>query len=440
MYSHACNLRCQIQQQAADIASHFGDSGAFWHNIAVDDLDGTPDPCINIQESHARSRIFQCLRRRHWKCHACSSSDACRLSSYAVLAVTSKGVTPYQGELQRLPMIAGFVPGHWCKLKLVPCWFSTCINLGLESWFSAVCRYLTETGSEHSSARDIRRTCQTRSMPISYACTCCTANQGCKQKCKNHKKVFSKHRSKMEQPVHRRHGTLPSCRGSAPPNRCTVYPQRIGCRIILKSCRAHSLRYIMWHRYQRIPVGQASHDGCKPRFIVKTNSRPVPFFSCPFTTANVAIAILAPPWKPYTSMRRLGEASKPGPTQMQTYRIAITNPTAIFSKVSTYIELKQDHKLDLITASETSATKVAQQTFQALTRSSFRNIQWSVPVQDHKAKTDGTASKRGKASGVACLTGQRLRKAMQTVPEEMASTSRILHVVTHTWVLLRCNL
>ena len=286
-------MRGQIQQQSADIAGHFGDNGTIWHNIAVDDLDGTPDPCINIQESHTRSRIFQCLRRRHWKLHACSSSDACRLWSYAVLAVTLKG------ELQYLPMIARFGPGHWCKLKLVPCWFSTCINLGLENLFSAVCRlrYLKVTGFEHSSARDIRRTCQTRSMPISYACTQCTAHRGCKKKYKNHKKVFSKHRSKMEQPVHRRHGTLPSCWGRAPPKRCTVYHQRMDCRRIPKSCRAHPLRYIRWHRYLGIPVCQASHDVCMPRFLVKNNSRPVPFSSCLFATVHVAIAILAPSWK-----------------------------------------------------------------------------------------------------------------------------------------------
>ena len=139
-------------------------------------------------------------------------------------------------------------------------------------------------------------------------------------------------------------------------------------------------------------------------------------------------AILAPQWRSYTQMQRLGEADNPGPT-IGSFRIAITNPTSIYSKSSTYHELQSEHDLDIITASETSATQLAQTQFSHAIRPTYRRILWSAPVPDHRPKTDGTASKRGKASGLACMTNHRIRHAQGTITPEWEATSRILHVV-----------
>ena len=139
-------------------------------------------------------------------------------------------------------------------------------------------------------------------------------------------------------------------------------------------------------------------------------------------------AILAPSWRSYTCMQRLGEADNPGPAA-EAFRIAITNPTSIYSKSSTYQELQSEHQLDIITASETSATQIAQSSFSNAIRSTYRRTLWSVPVPDHRPKTDGTASKRGKAAGVACMTNHRIRHAQGTLTPEWEATSRILHVV-----------
>lgn len=125
-------------------------------------------------------------------------------------------------------------------------------------------------------------------------------------------------------------------------------------------------------------------------------------------------AILAPTWKSYVQMQRLGEAANPGPTDPDTQRIAITNPTSIYSKAQTYRELQLAHSPDVITASETSATQLAQDSFSRAIRPVYRRMLWSTPVADHRPKTDGTASKRGKAAGVACMTNQRIRMAQGT--------------------------
>jgi len=114
----------------------------------------------------------------------------------------------------------------------------------------------------------------------------------------------------------------------------------------------------------------------------------------------------------------LGEASSPGPSKPETFKFAITNPTSIYSKAQVYKELQVTHGLDVITASETSATQLAQQGFATAMRPAFRKMLWSVPVQDHRPKTDGTASKRGKAAGVACMSSQRIRMALGTLSSE----------------------
>ena len=140
-------------------------------------------------------------------------------------------------------------------------------------------------------------------------------------------------------------------------------------------------------------------------------------------------AILATTWSTYERRQRLGEADNPGPPKCDSFSFAITNPTSIYSKTQVYKELQTLHKLDLITASETSATKLSQQSFAQAMRTTFRRTLWSVPVQDHRPKSDGTASMRGKAAGVACMSSHRMRLAHGTLTSAWEATSRIMHVI-----------
>eukprot|EP00438_Fugacium_kawagutii_P015643 Skav215149 [mRNA] locus=scaffold2462:99819:104580:- [translate_table: standard] len=133
-----------------------------------------------------------------------------------------------------------------------------------------------------------------------------------------------------------------------------------------------------------------------------------------------------PSWYPWYHACAVGEASHPGPA----FNVAITNPTAIFSKVTHYQQLHKKHKLDLIVAAETSATKKAQAIFQAKIASTFRHVHWSMPVGDHFQRSDGAESVRGLASGVALLTHRSSRIAKETVDPQWSATSRILHVIT----------
>lgn len=64
---------------------------------------------------------------------------------------------------------------------------------------------------------------------------------------------------------------------------------------------------------------------------------------------------LLPPWMLGT---RVGEALKPGPT-----RFAIINPTSIISKISQFDVLANQCQIDIVCASETSATSKAQKLF-----------------------------------------------------------------------------
>lgn len=139
-------------------------------------------------------------------------------------------------------------------------------------------------------------------------------------------------------------------------------------------------------------------------------------------------AILAPAWRSHLSATRVGEATNPGPPDTS-LQCAITNPTSIVSKASVYRDLARKFGIQLFAASETSATATAQASFSRRIRRLCPRLLWSQPVPDHRVKTDGTPSMRGKASGVALLTQQKARQAQGTLPHSWIATSRLLHTV-----------
>ena len=122
-----------------------------------------------------------------------------------------------------------------------------------------------------------------------------------------------------------------------------------------------------------------------------------------------------------------GEATNPGPPE--TFRLAITNPTSIYSKEQQYRELRDIHNVHMATASETAATEKAQNIFHRKMTRTYRNIQWSPPVAEKRARTDGEPSLRGQPAGVATLSTFPARTALDTSPTKWQQTSRILHTV-----------
>lgn len=68
---------------------------------------------------------------------------------------------------------------------------------------------------------------------------------------------------------------------------------------------------------------------------------------------------------PFLLVERYGEARHPGPDgDSMHFRVAITNPTSIISKLDVFHEIASHHcRVDLFACAETSATQVAQQTF-----------------------------------------------------------------------------
>ena len=138
-------------------------------------------------------------------------------------------------------------------------------------------------------------------------------------------------------------------------------------------------------------------------------------------------AIVAIAWKTHLEATRVGEAQNPGPNTSLT--CAITNPTSIISKASTYRDLADAHGVQLVMASETSATATGQKSFAKQIRKLYPRVLWSQPFPDHHEKSDGTPSLRGKASGVALMTKLRARFTQGTVPQTWQATSRLLHTI-----------
>lgn len=150
--------------------------------------------------------------------------------------------------------------------------------------------------------------------------------------------------------------------------------------------------------------------------------------ACHGARCFLQVAILAIAWKPPFTATRVGEAKNPGPNSTS-INCAISNPTAIYSKASVYRDIATKHDVHLFVAAETSATTSAQRSFNRQIRKLYSKQLWSQPVPDHREKTDGTPSLRGKASGVALLTSRQARHAQSTIPPVWQATSRILHAI-----------
>ena len=138
---------------------------------------------------------------------------------------------------------------------------------------------------------------------------------------------------------------------------------------------------------------------------------------------NFCVTLL-PPWMLGV---RVGEAQLPGPI-----RFAVINPTAIISKISQLDTLYRKYQVDLVCAAETSATTKAQKLFGQQVRSvcGYKSL-WSTPVACQFDRSDGEVSLRGRASGVAVFSHLPSRHALQTLPEELVASSRLVHTI-HT--------
>ena len=130
----------------------------------------------------------------------------------------------------------------------------------------------------------------------------------------------------------------------------------------------------------------------------------------------------------YLHASRVGEALHPGPPP-PFCTVAITNPTSIVSKPSTYHELITEHSIDIVTAAETAATKLGQKIFAGNVRQWGYRTVWSPPVPEKFARSDGMPSLRGQATGVAAFTHFNIRTVTGTLPEAQVATSRMLHTV-----------
>lgn len=119
------------------------------------------------------------------------------------------------------------------------------------------------------------------------------------------------------------------------------------------------------------------------------------------------------PTTSFLRVTRFGEARHPGPHgDHMNFRVAITNPTSIISKLDVYKEIASACQVDLFACAETSATCVAQQTFTRGIRKMFPYQCWSPPVQDHVLRSDGAPSQRGKAGGTCVFASFPLRPAL----------------------------
>ena len=125
---------------------------------------------------------------------------------------------------------------------------------------------------------------------------------------------------------------------------------------------------------------------------------------------------------------RVGEAQQPGPL-----RFALVNPTSIVSKISQFDTLAHQQSVDIICASETSATLKAQKLFsqQVRTVCGFKSL-WSPPVANQFDRLDGESSLRGRASGVGIFSKIPCRHALQTLDNDILSTARLVHTI-HTY-------
>ena len=142
-------------------------------------------------------------------------------------------------------------------------------------------------------------------------------------------------------------------------------------------------------------------------------------------SASLLQEVVEPKGSFWTSPTRIGEASHPGPI-----KVAIINPTSIVSKSSQFQHLIHQQKVDIICASETAATIKGQKLFASTLKAScgFKSL-WSNPVADQFCRNDGDGSLRGRAAGVGVFSKLPMRHAIDTLPDAIQATSRVIHSV-----------
>ena len=128
---------------------------------------------------------------------------------------------------------------------------------------------------------------------------------------------------------------------------------------------------------------------------------------------------------------RVGEASNPGPEPGASFRVAVTNPTAVHNKVPELLSLNSD----LIFAAETSAVAKVQHKVATDLRQHGYKAFWSHPVPPLLADTSADTSLRGMASGVAVFTRVPARPSLCGLTPELIATSRLLECFCRIGVL-----
>ena len=119
---------------------------------------------------------------------------------------------------------------------------------------------------------------------------------------------------------------------------------------------------------------------------------------------------------------RIGEATNPGPLQVDQFRIGLINPTTVFHREQAICDLD----VDLLGMAETSATKPVQNIVQNNLRQQGYSSIWSLPVDNHRTMLNGQLSMRGAAAGVAIVSRIPVRTYRDPLPDTVTQSSRVL--------------
>ena len=123
-----------------------------------------------------------------------------------------------------------------------------------------------------------------------------------------------------------------------------------------------------------------------------------------------------------TNHMRIGEATNPGPLQVDQFRIGLINPTTVLHREQAICDLD----VDLLGMAETSATKPVQNMVQNNLRQQGYSSFWSFPVDNHRTMLNGQLSMRGAAAGVAIVSRIPVRTYREPLPNMVTQSSRVL--------------
>ena len=125
----------------------------------------------------------------------------------------------------------------------------------------------------------------------------------------------------------------------------------------------------------------------------------------------------------YTTIpARIGEATNPGPPQIDQFRIGFVNPTTVLHRQSAISDLD----VDILGMAETSATKPVQLQVQAQLKRYGITSHWSMPVDNHRSMINEQISLRGVAAGVAFVGRIPIRTLRDPLPTTVMQSSRVL--------------